>query len=646
MVVRTNTSAMNTNRMLGNITKFTIADSVEKLSSGYRINRAADDVAGLSISEGMRSQIRGLTQATRNTQEGISLIQIAEGGLNEVTEILQRMNELAVQSANGIYQDGIERDYIDQEVRALMEEIDRIAEDTKFNGISLLKADSIPLGTTEVNTIEPSTMALAAVDVMPISGVTGDFAVSGGTYGTDYTYDSGVLTILSSKDLTITTNGIATTDCIVVDDSAGSANLTLSNVNIDLSKKSFGTAFYTGNNDVNLKLVGNNNLISGYGMAGLRVDEFGSVTLDGTGSLTAIGGWQGAGIGGDQGLDNSTSGTITINGGTIIATTSPLSSSQASGIGSAPGVTSGAITINGGTVIATGGHCATGIGSGGGSVGDILITGGTVIATGGYLSAAIGGGYWNKSCGDVVITGGTVTAIAYDGYDGIGTGLYGNPVEYSISNVLITVPQILEANTDYIVQIGDGEEQIITTDNNGELGFIADNYTGETVKVMDSDRNEVFNSSLMTSYLQLGRSLSFGDDTLNKEHTIYFHVGCESDDYIDYTIKDMSCASIGIEKVSLSTQESSRESIEQIQEAIESVVEYRAYMGAMQNRLEATSSNLMNVIENTTNAESRIRDTDMSTEMVAYSNAKIIQQVGQAMLAQANSTNDGVLGLL
>ena len=136
MVVQHNLTAMNSNRMLG-LTTASQAKSTEKLSSGYKINRAADDAAGLSISEKMRRQIRGLTQASANAEDGISCVQTAEGALNEVHDMLQRINELAVKGENGTLQ-SVDRSYIQSEVSKLMEEIDRVSDTTTFNEQNLL----------------------------------------------------------------------------------------------------------------------------------------------------------------------------------------------------------------------------------------------------------------------------------------------------------------------------------------------------------------------------------------------------------------------------------------------------------------------------------------------------------------------------
>ena len=147
MVVQHNMQAANANRMLG-ITSGAQAKSTEKLSSGYKINRAADDAAGLTISEKMRKQIRGLDKASSNAQDGVSSVQTAEGALTEVHSMLQRMNELAVQASNGTNSKDTDRKAIQDEIDQLNTEIDRVAETTKFNEIYLLKGDD---GTKTVN---------------------------------------------------------------------------------------------------------------------------------------------------------------------------------------------------------------------------------------------------------------------------------------------------------------------------------------------------------------------------------------------------------------------------------------------------------------------------------------------------------------
>ena len=182
MVVQHNMQAMNSARMLG-ITSSQQAKSTEKLSSGYRINRAADDAAGLAISEKMRKQIRGLTQSSTNAEDGISLVQTAEGALNEVHSMLQRMNELAVQAANGT-NTSFDREKIQDEVDELITEISRVAETTQFNEQNLLVSATITLHVGALsstnNTIElkmspmdSTGIGVSGVDVTSQAGATG-----------------------------------------------------------------------------------------------------------------------------------------------------------------------------------------------------------------------------------------------------------------------------------------------------------------------------------------------------------------------------------------------------------------------------------------------------------------------------------------
>ncbi len=172
MVVQHNLRAMNSNRMLG-LTQTTQAKSTEKLSSGYKINRAADDAAGLAISEKMRRQIRGLTQASENAQDGISCVQTAEGALNEVHDMLQRMNELAVQAANGTNMSE-DRNYLQLEVDQLVSEISRVADTTTFNEQKLLDGNftsvNLQVGSESGNTISLSISGMDA-STLGVSGV-------------------------------------------------------------------------------------------------------------------------------------------------------------------------------------------------------------------------------------------------------------------------------------------------------------------------------------------------------------------------------------------------------------------------------------------------------------------------------------------
>ncbi len=213
MIVQHNLSAMNTNRMLG-ISTSSLSKSTEKLSSGYRINRAADDAAGLAISEKMRSQIRGLDQASSNAADGISMIQTAEGALNESHSILQRMRELAVQAANGTETDS-DRSNLQDEIEQLQEELDRIASDTEFNTMPLLDG-SLSAASSSVASAGPKfavyNTGLQAFVTSDVSGVNVVIANSAAQGGESALWDplGRTLTVNLVKDQTYTQQEIDT----------------------------------------------------------------------------------------------------------------------------------------------------------------------------------------------------------------------------------------------------------------------------------------------------------------------------------------------------------------------------------------------------------------------------------------------------
>ena len=388
MVVQHNLTAMNSNRMLG-LTTASQAKSTEKLSSGYKINRAADDAAGLSISEKMRKQIRGLTQASSNAQDGISAVQTAEGALNEVQDMLQRMNELAVKSANGT-NSADDRSYIQNEIDQLVTEIDRVSTTTKFNETYLLKGDT---KTTK-----------------DVYFGTSRYGIKAGT--TLYDADKNTLTADKLK-ATLAKGGKVYTD----------------NAATQLAKKGVDYAYVTKFYDANGKEVS-------------------------------------------------------------------------------------------------------------------------------AEKAATGG------------------AAVY----------------------------------------GDKNAQIKISDDGADL--ITNKYVTK--------------------------------DSVNGDLVFNLHVGADSEinNKISVTIEEMSSKGLGVEGLKVDTEDDATVSIDTISAAIQKVSSQRSALGAVQNRLEHTIDNLDNVVENTTSAESRIRDTDMAEEMVNYSKNNILAQAGQSMLAQANQSTQGVLSLL
>ena len=490
MVVQHNLTAMNSNRMLG-LTTASQAKSTEKLSSGYKINRAADDAAGLSISEKMRKQIRGLTQASANAQDGISAVQTAEGALTEVHDMLQRMNELAVKASNGTMSEN-DRSYVQNEIDQLVTEIDRVSETTKFNETYLLKGDAdLKSGATATSTTAGGkTVQLAANANVKI----GDYSVGTVSINTDSAKNA-------AEQITAIGNGHAS-----IDDT--NANL------ISLMNKATET------------------------------------------------------------------GKLTFKVSTLVADATASDADKFKGA---------VWTISDGT-----NNLAT--------------------ATTEELSTKYG------------------ISLTY-----AGTGALATTNTFDIEKTMVTSADQTRALA---------EANLSITTGTTAAGDVKSYNIGQDVKVSISEKSDKPGEAKVTAY---DRS------ALPSELDISLHVGADStsDNKIKLSITSMSAKSLGLTndkgaalKVDGKDSTNADAAIDTIAAAIQKVSTQRSALGAVQNRLEHTINNLDNVVENTTSAESAIRDTDMATEMVKYSNNNILSQAGQAMLAQANQSNQGVLSLL
>ena len=466
MVVQHNLTAMNSNRMLGLTTK-TQAKSTEKLSSGYKINRAADDAAGLSISEKMRKQIRGLTQASANAQDGISAVQTAEGALNEVQDMLQRMNELAVKSSNGTNSED-DREYIQNEIDQLTTEIDRVSTTTKFNETYLLQGNAVG-------------KVSAAATLQNVGGVTD-------------------LNLVAAKGAELKAGTVV-----------------LGKVGATVSTQNKATA---------------------------KLDE-GSLSKD---LLDAL-----------NGADD---GTVTL---------SKAANADVWSIKSGGGAAAGAYTAD-----------------------------------------------------DLKKMGLDVTAKTADAAD-------------------IKIEKKFTAT--------DAKELQTGLSVAGAAGV-------DAAKLKDIKVGNTIKATVKTTTNATGQN----ESTINNYENNYvpdalkfnLHVGADAnaDNKIKVEVDSMSAAGLGLlnadGRLLVNGKDSTNadSAIKTIASAIQKVSTQRSALGAVQNRLEHTINNLDNVVENTTSAESQIRDTDMATEMVKYSNNNILAQAGQAMLAQSNQSNQGVLSLL
>jgi len=545
MVVQHNLKAMNTNRQLG-ISTNALSKSTEKLSSGYRINRAADDAAGLAISEKMRSQIRGLNQASSNSQDGISMIQTAEGALQESHSILQRMRELAVQAANGT-ETNEDRQNLQDEITQLQSELDRISTDTEFNTMKLL--DGSLDGSATVSSAGPKfgiydtgLQGFVTSDVVGVQIATTTNATQGGESA-----------IWSADGKTLTLNLHANTTYT----EAEMDNL------IKNAKQEDSTASAT---PAKVEL----NLTNG--------------TYTASSALAAA------------------DGKKTVAGAKATATSAALSAGSATDF---VGVTGMKITAN-------------------------------------------------KYGADNNIT----IKIFFDEEAGRESFELKTAATYNTNGSLNAKGQYelhLATGTEYTE--GDIEKLLAKGGFSADVEFVGPNPDeANTLYVTNPAAAAKKGQAGLTMALTGGTGLGDTDAYLGQKkydfqsggEGVTLQVGANYGQTISFGIGNMSSVALGVDgtKVDVSTQTGAQESIDSIDSAIGTVSKQRSLLGAVQNRLEHTISNLDNTAENLQAAESAIRDVDMADEMVQYSKNNIIQQAATSMLAQANQSNQGVLSLL
>jgi len=536
MVVQHNLRAMNANRMLG-ITQGTLSKSAEKLSSGYKVNRAADDAAGLSISEKMRKQIRGLSQASLNAEDGISAVQTAEGALTEVHDMLQRMNELATKAANGTNALS-DRQTIQDEVDQLLTEIDRVAETTKFNETYLLKGDrdtvkkyvnakdagldgTLAEGATKA-TFTMNTLKVG--DKIQIAGKTytiGEFEKGSDidtptAANTQYTRIKASLSVAKAGEQ-ISLDGVQYTVVDKADEENSDKNM-MTAANIAKKVTEGSHAIYKG--------------VDYYAMKDSVDPKTGEDKLSANGKRTTA----------DEkpnGIDDTNSNVITAQKAyTMIYQELTLANN-----------------------IGTDAKAAK-------------------------IDEATGIKAWD---------GTTSTDLTKTDLDTNGTPVANlEDFAYKKTVTIDAAGVVTEADN------GNFRDKITFLINKGQVNV-----------------KEDLNFSL--------------------------HVGADADmtNKIGVGIKALDTAGLGIKGLNVkdNTGAMATYAIDSISDAIATVSSQRSLLGAVQNRLEHTINNLDNVVENTTAAESQIRDTDMATEMVKYSNANILSQAGQSMLARGTQSN-------
>lgn len=553
MVVQHNLKAMNANRML-NINTNASARSTEKLSSGYRVNRAADDAAGLAISEKMRKQIRGLTQGSRNAEDGISAVQTAEGALAEVQDMLQRMNELCVQAANGT-NSITDRKYIQDEIDQLVTEMDRISETTKFNETYLLKGDDT----------QPENL------VHTFNYIKGDEI--------DQTGQSKVVNSSSAK-VKVDYNG---TDNVYV---VNAASISASTVN----------------NPMSPDVVSKGSDFTKYCAGGTKVGASSSIT-----NLV---------LSADYAVFKNTK--LDPDALEIQTGTKNLISKDKSDAYIYDTKTKNVIHVKAGEDL---------------SAYVVEIAG----EKGKYTMHENYRLLYNAN------TAATKVGATTLGYPGV-------PDELQPKDLIGAVSENKLYDKDGQEVSGMGLYKYFNENGDYKGGLYADKDA--TKKITEQ---KMLADGTTPASLYFGGFISNLSEKVVAPLTFNVHAGSDSDltNRISATIDTMSAAGLGVNKLKSTsigivdeTGDNAREAIDVVGEALKIVSTQRSILGAVQNRLEHTISNLDNVVENTTAAESAIRDTDMAEEMVKFSNNQVLMQAGQSILAQANQANQGVLSLL
>jgi flagellin len=696
LVINTNVASLNAQRQLmssGN----SLDRATERLSSGARINSAKDDAAGLAIANRMTSQVRGLDQAIRNANDGVSLIQTAEGALSESTNILQRMRELSVQSANGIYTKG-DRQTLDAEVKQLVSELDRIAKTTSFNGQNLLdgklgKVD-LQVGSSANQTISLKVPAMDAktlgmgstsVDLMggasDINDLTGAAVLREGSIlingqsiikGTDE-FDGGGTGATNSDQALIdhinkNVNGVTASTYAVASATAAGTGITADGDKVTVTLTNLdGTtsAIDIGGPSNNLgELVEKMNAASGGkfsvsinddGKVAVSAENVSSVTVSGTFATGAIADVLGADIGTAANAritlkaDNDDPVTVTRgSSGTL---------SQLTALGFRENDKAGTVE----------GYAA---GNGNLAAGDLKINGVGVPATttdqtapNSALAAKVAA--INSVSDQTGVSATAFTSMVLDftntqitsivggaiGVNGVDVTLSANPTS------LAALAKNFNDQTDKTgITVTVSGTRLILEGNVGQITFGADTAAANTVSgvLVDGNGELVQFSSGDTALADVTdtTTLAAGGIKLTSNNGNPISVEHKNDAARTLTgLLDSNAGAGGafgsaISSISIDTAANAQKAIKVIDNALTTISDVRSELGAVNNRLDFTISNLSNISEKTSSARSRITDADFAAETANLSRSQVLQQAASAMLAQSNARPQQVLSLL
>ena len=572
LVINSNISSLNAQRQLSQ-SGMDLNQASERLASGQRINSAADDAAGLAISNRQTSQIRGLDQAIRNANDGVSLIQTAEGALDETTNILQRMRELSVQSANGIYSDS-DRATLDAEVQQLKSEIDRIAETTAFNGQNILDGSlgelDLQIGSesNQIISVEIGTLNADALG----AGTSGDVVGTnmGSDVATSVALVAGTAGTISINNQSVGDLSTETTLQGVIDQFNENVSGVETSSFIEVTATADGDGVLRGGDHLDLTVVALNG----------ETQDF---DIGDTGSMAEL-------------VDKINS----VTGGTVTASLNDdnqleLFSTDAASI---------AVAYTGDDVSSSGVGAATYRASLSFEITDSNIENidVSIVASDAAAESAIGQAFGVQERTDNDISSGVVTgttAITEGDISLNGVALSGMAATTAVASQTVDLAAMINAKSD-------------------EHGVVAvSSATGVTLNSVDGSEIQIelqgTATFAATGLLEANNSNNSGD---------------------------------AVSGIDISTAAGAQSAIDVIDEALEEINAVRADLGAANNRLDFTVSNLSNVSENTSAARSRIMDADFASETANLSRAQVLQQASQAMLAQANARPQQVLSLL
>ena len=558
--------------------------NLEKLSSGYKINRAGDDAAGLAISEKMRAQITGLETAQKNAKDGISLVQTAEGALTEVHDMLNRMVELATQSANGTYDNQTDRAQMQKELDQLRAEINRIADSSNFNGIKLFD------GSMEADKVEYAIDNKAALAIFDLKGSTdiGDLGTS------TMVHQDGRDAVGTKFVVELENVSFSSTVAGKVGISVGGAEIsTQLAANGSLTGEKLAEALAGDNTSIKINGVTYNITSDGSKL----VFEMDKTGLKMTTAASFAGNFDVEVISPDGTNDSGTVnlGTQVIEAGgpkveEILANTVTKTALQDT-------------DIKDGMTISIGG------------------TNYVFASTKETLEAvkAAGADFKAVDIRDLVDDNGVLQDALAPQDDALKEALDRLTVAAK-DNEMFTVGQDTAGGklTFQEKSTYDGDADL-TTGNGIQKQIQTGTFAAKTVKAANGSGK--------------GLTLQIGDTA-------------DSYNQLKVSLGDMHVGSLGIGDISIADQASAAKAVDAIKAAINTVSDVRGTLGATQNRLDHTINNLSVMTENIQDAESTIRDTDVAAEMMAYTKNNILIQSAQAMLAQANQVPQGVLQLL